>query len=57
MTFKPQSAGNDYRINPSIPPPFGFIAATVQLAVVTSTQWHGELIAWLAPKCPRLRES
>jgi hypothetical protein len=55
--LKPQSAGNDYRINPSIPPPFGFIAATVQLAVVTSTQWHGELIAWLAPKCPRLRES
>ena len=29
----------------------------MELTVVTSTQWHGELIAYLAPKGAMLRES
>jgi hypothetical protein len=29
----------------------------MELTVVTSTQWHGELIAHLAPKGAMLRES
>jgi hypothetical protein len=40
-----------------IPPPRHFIAAAMELTVVTSTQWHGELIAYLAPKGAMLRES
>jgi hypothetical protein len=40
-----------------IPPPRHFIAAAVDLTVVTSTQRNSELIAHLAPKGAVLRES
>jgi hypothetical protein len=57
MCLKPQRASRDDRIDPGFAPPRRFITAAVNLAMVTSTQWNGELVADLAPKCPALRES
>jgi hypothetical protein len=39
-----------------VPPPCGFIAAAVDLAMVSPTQWDGEVIAHLAPERRVLRE-
>jgi hypothetical protein len=49
MRFEPKRAGRNGRIKAGAPPPCGFIAALVNLAMVTSTQWDCELIADLAP--------
>ena len=38
-------------------PPSGFVAAVMDFPVMTSTQWHGELIADLASECWMLRVS
>ncbi len=57
MGVQPQRAGSDGRINPGIPPPRGFVAATMHLAMVSATQWNSELIAVLAPECPALGKS
>ena len=51
MSFEPQRASGDGWINPGVPPPCGFIAATVDLAMVPSAHRNGELIADLAPEC------
>jgi hypothetical protein len=48
MRFEPQCAGGARRINTGFAPPRGFVAATVHLATVSSTQGNGELIADLA---------
>ena len=45
------------RINPGIFPPRSFVAAAVNLAMVSSTKRDGELIADLAPKRPVLRKT
>ena len=57
MRFQPQRPRGHGRINSRAPPPCGFIAEAMGLAMVTSTQWHGELVADLAPECPALREA
>jgi hypothetical protein len=54
VSFEPQRPSGDGWINPGVPPPCGFIAATVDLAMVPSAQRNGELIADLAPECPAL---
>ena len=57
MRFEPQCAGPDDWINTGIPPPRGFVAAVMHLAMVSTTQWDGELIADLAAKGPALGKS
>jgi hypothetical protein len=47
---KPQDAGDNSRINLSLSPPCGFIAAVVNLAMMPSTQRHRELVTDLAPE-------
>src|ERR1700683_479341 len=54
--LEPQRARRGGRINPSLPPPCGFVAAAVNLTMVTAAQGDGELIANLAPQCRVLRE-
>ena len=53
----PQDAGDNSRINLSLSPPCGFIAAAVNLAMVPPTQRHRELVTDLAPESRRLREA
>jgi hypothetical protein len=57
MTSHPEGASNNHRINPSIPPPFGFIPTAVNFAMMPPTQRNRELIAGLAPQRPGLRKS
>ena len=57
MRFKPQRAGRNGRIYSYPPPPRGFVAAAMHLAMMPSTQGHGEFIADLAAECPALRKS
>ena len=54
---EPQDAGDNSRINLSLSPPCGFIAAAVNLAMVPPTQRHRELVTDLAPESRRLREA
>ena len=44
-------------IKPDFLPPRGFITAAMHLAMVSSTQWHSELVAHFATKRPALREA
>ena len=55
MTFEPQQARCECRINPSFPPPCSFIATAVDLAMMTAAQGHGEFIADLASERSVLR--
>ena len=57
MCLEPQRAGRNGRIYPYLPPPRGFIAAAMDLAMVPSTQGDGELIADLASESPGLGEA
>ena len=57
MRFEPQCAGGGNRIHPGVLPPGGFIAAMMNFAMVSATQWDGEFIANLSPECPALRKS
>jgi hypothetical protein len=54
MRFEPQRAGSIGGIYSDLPPPRGFIAKTVYLAMVPSTQGDGKLIADLAAERPAL---
>ena len=54
MRFEPQRAGGNCRIKAGFLPPRRFIAIAMNLAMVSSTQRHGELIADLARHCPAL---
>ena len=49
-SFEPQRPSNGGWIDPGVPPPCGFIATPVDLAMVSSAQRNGELIADLAPE-------
>jgi len=51
MRFEPKRAGRDHRINADGVPPWGFIAATVDFAMVSSAQRNSEFIANLASEC------
>jgi hypothetical protein len=57
MRFEPQGARHNGRIYSYLPPPSGFIATAMHLAMMSSTQGHSELIADLSAECPALRES
>jgi hypothetical protein len=48
MRLKPQRPGHRRRLNRKPPPPFGLVAATMSLAMMSATQGDGELIADLA---------
>jgi hypothetical protein len=48
MGLRPQRAGSRGRVNTSIFPPHGFIAAAMGLTIMAPTQGHGKLIADLA---------
>ena len=56
MGFEPQRARRHERCEPGVVPPSGLVAAAVNFAVVSSTQWDRELIAYLAPERGVLRE-
>jgi len=50
VSFEPQRPSDGGWIDPGVPPPCGFIATPVDLAMVSSAQRNGELIADLAPE-------
>jgi hypothetical protein len=51
MCFKPKDASRGAWIDTGLIPPRGFIAATMDLAMMPPTEWNGELIADLAAEC------
>src|SRR5271169_2343539 len=57
MCLEPQRASGRGRIDRDLLPPSSFIAASMDLTVMSTTQRHGELIADLAPERPALREA
>jgi len=57
MAAKPKRSSSDGWIDPSRLPPRGFIATAMNLAVVSTAQWHGELVAGLAAKRPMLSKA
>jgi hypothetical protein len=57
MRLQPKCAGVDGWINSGVAPPIRFVAAAVDLAMMSSAQWYGEFIADLPPERPTLRES
>jgi len=57
MRFQPKRASRRHRVNSGCPPPRAFIAATMDLAMVPSTQGHGKLITDLAAESPGLGEA
>jgi hypothetical protein len=50
MRFEPQRSSHFGRINPSRSPPYSFVTAAVDFAMVSSTERNRELIAHLAPE-------
>jgi hypothetical protein len=56
MRLQPKSSSIVAGIDSSIHPPVSFVAATMDLAMVSPAQRYGELIAHLASECLRLRE-
>ena len=57
MRLKPQGSGSGQWIDSGSTPPRGFIAVSVEFAMMPPAQRDGELIADLAPKCTTLREA
>ena len=56
MHLQPKRASNDDRIDAGTFPPSNFVAAAVDLSMVSPAQRHGELIAHLAPEGLKLRK-
>ena len=54
LHFQPQFSCRDGRIDPRLSPPCYIVAATVDLAMVASTQGNSELVADLAAERPAL---
>ena len=57
MRLKPQCASHCGWVYSGVPPPSGFIPATVQLAMVPAAERDGELVADLAAERARLGKS
>ena len=57
MRLNPQGPGSGEWIDSGFAPPRGFIAVSMELAMMPATQRDGELIADLAAKCTTLREA
>ena len=55
--LKPQDPSGNRWINSSLQPPRGFIAAAVNLAMMTAAHRNCELVADLPPECPALHEA
>ena len=53
---QPERSGIEAGIDAGLVPPRGFIAAAMDLAVVSSAQRYGELVADLAAECLKLRK-
>jgi hypothetical protein len=56
MRREPQRASGAPRVKPEFLPTPGFIAVTMQLAMMSPAERHREFIADLAAECTRLRE-
>jgi hypothetical protein len=56
VVFEPEPAGRDSWVDTSIPPPLCFIAAPMDVAMMTAAERNCEFIADLAAKCPALGE-
>ena len=48
MCLRPQRRGDGEGIEADVPPPLGFVAAAMNLAVMSAAQWHREFVAHLA---------
>ena len=57
MSFQPEGAGCNGRIDFGLAPPCHFIAAAVHFAMMAAAQRHGEFVADPAPERARLREA
>jgi len=55
--LQPQYPCGYGRINAALPPPRGFVAAAVNLAMMSAAEWHSELVTGLSPQCATLREA
>ena len=56
MSFQPQRAGGDGRIDAGLLPPSGFVTAAMDLTVVAAAQRHDEFVVHLSSKRAMLRE-
>ena len=56
MLLQPKRASNDRRVDAGLFPPSRFVAATVDLAMMSPAQRHDELVAHFAPEGLKLRE-
>jgi hypothetical protein len=56
MRLEPQLPSLDHRIDSHLQPPHRFVAAAMNLAMVSSTQRYGEFVADLAAECWALRK-
>ena|ERR1700730_188755 len=57
MRFKPQRSRGTGRIEAELLPPRGFIAVTMQLAMMSTAQRDGELVTDPAAQCSVLRKT
>ena len=57
MRFEPQGAGRNGRIYFYLSPPRGFVATAMHLAMMSTAQGDGELIADFSSECPALRKA
>ena len=48
MAFEPERTGREARIDAGRIPPCGFVAVTMDLAVMAPAEWHREFVAHLA---------
>ena len=54
--MRPQGRGDHPRVDAELVPPFGFIAAAVDLSMVSTAERHREFVAHLAAESTRLGE-
>ena len=57
VRFSPERARHANRVDARGGPPAGFVAGAVQLAMMSTAEWHGELVADLEAKTAGLREA
>jgi hypothetical protein len=52
--FAPKLCGHGGRVDPEITPPGAFITAIVEGAMMSTTEWDGELVTHFSPEGPWL---
>jgi hypothetical protein len=55
--LQPKGTRSDQWLNACLQPPGRFVASAMDLAMMTSAQWHGELIACFASQSSALGEA